>query len=117
MGEVSDMIVYIAGPYSAPTKEGIQANIDAAEAVGKHILRMGYVPLVPHKITSFWQDDPQFDHMNHGDWMKKVCLPLLDKCDAIVMCPGWKDSPGSVMEHQHASMTGKHIFYHEEGIR
>lgn len=108
------MIVYIAGPYSAPTREGVQTNIDAAEVVGKSILQMGYVPLIPHRITAFWDEDPQFDHMAHGDWLHKVCLPLLDKCDAIVMVPGWKDSPGSVMEHQHASNRGIPIFYHEE---
>lgn len=108
------MICYIAGPYSHPTQEGVQANIDAAEKVGKSVLRMGKVPLIPHKITSFWDEDAQFAYMSHSDWMHKVCIPLLDKCDAIVMVPGWQDSPGSVMEHQHASNRGIPIWYHEE---
>jgi hypothetical protein len=30
------------------------------------------------------------------------------------MVPGWRDSPGSVMEHQHASNRGIPIFYHGE---
>lgn len=108
------MIAYIAGKYTADTREGVQANIDAAEAVGKAMLLQGYVPLIPHRITGFWDTDPLFSHMRHGDWMHKVCLPLLDKCDCIVMMPGWQDSPGSVMEHQHASNQGKPIFYHGE---
>lgn len=107
------MICYVAGPYTAPSREEVQANIDKAEAVGKKMMHLGFAPIIPHKITSFWDEDPQFAHIQHGDWMQKVCLPLLDKCDAIVMVHGWQESPGSVMEHQHASNRGIPIFYHE----
>jgi nucleoside 2-deoxyribosyltransferase len=105
------MVVYIAGPYTAPTRDGVQANIDKAEEVAKAILQKGLTPLLPHKITSFWDEDPQFAHMQHSDWIYKVCIPLLDKCDVIVMVPGWRDSPGSVIEHQHASKRGIPILY------
>ena len=107
------MICYIAGAYTAPTREGIQANIDAAEAAGKEmLLHHGFVPLIPHKITSHWDSDPIFADWPHKDWLDKFCIPLLDKADVIIMLPGWQESPGSVREHQHASNTGKPIFYY-----
>jgi len=110
-------IAYIAGPYSAPSLAEVQSNIDAAEAVGKEMLLLhDFAPVIPHRITGFWDNDSQFSHLHHGDWMHKVCLPLLGKCDVIVMCSGWQDSPGSVMEHQFATFHGKEIYYHGETI-
>jgi nucleoside 2-deoxyribosyltransferase len=108
-------VIYVAGPYSSDTRAGVQANINAAEVVAKIMTRKGFATILPHKITAFWDEDPLFSDMKHTDWMTQVCLPLLDKCDAIVMCTGWQDSPGSVIEHQHASNRGMPIFYHVEG--
>lgn len=105
------MLIYVAGAYTAPTKEEVQAHIDRAEEVGKLVLEHGYVPLIPHRITAFWDIDPRFAHMQHGCWMNKVCIPWLNRCDAIVMVPGWQESKGAVMEHQHASNRGIPIFY------
>ncbi|KAA0888728.1 DUF1937 family protein [Oryzomonas rubra] len=109
-------IVYVAGPYTAPTREGIQANIDKAEAIGKMLLLQGDTPLIPHRITGHWDADPRFSGMTARDWMNDVCLPLLDRCDAIIMCPGWINSPGSLQEHQHAVVTGKLIMYFEDDM-
>lgn len=105
------MICYIAGPYSASTQEGVQANIDAAEAIGKQMLLHGYTPVIPHRITGHWETDPQFAHIKYDEWMR-MCIKLLDKCDVIAMVPGWQKSKGAVIEHQHASLRGKTIIYH-----
>jgi len=47
------MVCYVAGKYTAPTREEVQANIDAAEAVGKRMLNQGITPLIPHRISAF----------------------------------------------------------------
>lgn len=42
------MIVYIAGPYTAPTRDGIARNIRRAVALGRYAAHLGHTPLVPH---------------------------------------------------------------------
>lgn len=105
------MLVYVAGPYSAPTREGVAANIAKAEAIGKAIIQAGYVPVIPHRITGHWETDPTFDHWTHDDWMQRFCLPLLDRCDAILMMPGWEHSKGSRMEYEYAGKAGKAFLF------
>ncbi|MGE3550576.1 MAG: DUF1937 family protein [Geobacter sp.] len=94
-------LAYIAGKYTGATKEEVQQNIDIAEDIGKQMLLKGYAPIIPHKITSHWERDSMFEMLQHSDWMR-VCLAWLDKCDVIVMCPGWKESKGATQEYHHA---------------
>lgn len=42
------MRIYVAGPYTAPTPELVQKNVDEAMAIGAALLTMGHNPLVPH---------------------------------------------------------------------
>lgn len=44
-------LAYIAGKYTGATKQEVQANIDAAEVVGKQAWASGMVPIIPHRIT------------------------------------------------------------------
>lgn len=107
------MLAYVAGKYTAPTKEEVQMNINAAEKVGKQTLLMGMVPIIPHRISAHWENEPEFAHMSHKDWMESYCFPMLDACDAIVMVPGWQESPGSCMEHARAKEQQMPVFYME----
>lgn len=106
-------LVYVAGKYSAPTQEEVQANIDKADEVAKQLMLRGFVPVIPHKITAFWDLDPRFSSMAHADWIERYCLPLQDACQAIAMVPGWRDSFGATQEHEHALEIGQEIFYME----
>lgn len=104
-------LAYIAGKYTGATREDVQRNINDAEAVGKAVLQKGMVPIIPHRITGHWETDPQFAHMGHHDWMNNVCIPMLERCDVVVMCQGWQESKGAVQEHQHASIRNMPILY------
>lgn len=42
------MRIYVAGPYTAPTPEAVQKNVDRAMQVGAELLKRGHNPLVPH---------------------------------------------------------------------
>jgi hypothetical protein len=50
-------LVYIAGPFSAPTREGVEANIAAAVQVGLDVAALGACPVVPHSNTAH----PEFE--------------------------------------------------------
>lgn len=92
-------LAYIAGPYSAPTLAEQLANVAAAQEVAKKLTLQGYITVTPHKQTEGWDYDSQFADWTHSDWMSKYCLPLLMKCDAIAMVPGWEHSKGATMEY------------------
>lgn len=44
----------------------------------------------------------------------KICLAMLDTCDAIYMLKGWEKSKGAVIEWQHARRNDKMVLI--EGI-
>lgn len=97
------MLIYIAGPYSARAKKEMKQNIRKAEEVAAEVLMLGMLPIIPHKITSFFPE--RFQELRgweHKDWIQRFCLPLLERCDAVVMADGWEDSEGARLEFAHA---------------
>ena len=82
-------VVYIAGPYRAPTAWGIAQNVRAAEEVGLECALLGAMPLIPHTISAHMHGelDEQF-------WIEGT-LELLRRCDAVVLVPGWTGSEGT----------------------
>lgn len=97
---------YVSGPYSAKTKEGIQANIAKADAVGRELLAMGHCPVVPHKNTAGWEDDERFEWQQFID----ADLALLAQCDFMVMTDGWVKSKGANIEVDFARKNGIPVY-------
>jgi hypothetical protein len=82
-------VVYIAGPFRAPTAWGIAENVRAAERYGLEVARLGAMPLIPHANTAHFHGE--------GDdqvWIEGT-LELLRRCDAAVFIPGWTKSTGA----------------------
>ncbi len=101
--------LYIAGPYTAPDREGEDRNILAAAEVAAEYLRLGWRIFCPHTMTSII--DREFNRdgtLQHADWME-LDLYWLEKCDAIYMLPGWRNSKGAQQEYTMARALGKTI--------
>ena len=85
-------VIYIAGPYRAPTAWGIALNVRSAERVGLEVARAGAMPLIPHANTAHF----------HGECTDELwvdgTLEMLRRCDAAVFLPGWHHSTGSCGE-------------------
>lgn len=96
------MIIYVAGPYSADTQDGIDRNVAAARDAGIELLRRGHVPLVPHTMTHNWDHGTglEYEHFILAD------LRLLARCDAVLMLPGWNSSHGAIGERELAYSIG-----------
>jgi hypothetical protein len=94
-------IVYVAGPYTAPTKTEVQANIHAARACAAKLARLGYWPMVPHFLGNGIEDC-----LDAEDWYS-FTAEVLRRCDAICMVPGWESSKGATAELALASELGK----------
>lgn len=89
-------VVYIAGPFRAPTHWKQEQNIRTAEYYALEVWKMGGIALCPHLNSRNFQDVLPDDAWLEGD------LVLLEKCDAILMVPNWQASLGARAELQHA---------------
>lgn len=92
-------LVYVAGKFSAKTREGVEANIAAAVAVGIEVAKLGLFPVVPHANTSH----PDYERVQEYPFWIAGTLELLRRCDAIVMVPRWEESSGAKGERAEAS--------------
>lgn len=104
--------------YSAATREGRAANVAKAEEYGKEVLLSGHVPVIPHKISSHWDEDPRLAELfGHVEWLELFCYPLLQGCHAIYLYPGWEHSKGATMEHAFAKAHGIPIVHTVEELQ
>jgi hypothetical protein len=95
-------VVYCAGPYTAPTREGVAMHVKIAEEYGKRVLEAGFVPIVPHRLSVWWDLDARFKDFEHDDWLNKFCYPLLQAADILFLYPGFTHSEGAKLEMDYA---------------
>ena len=110
-------LVYIAGPYRADTKELVKANIKKAEVIAVAVLLRGDIPVIPHKITSFFDDHEKWGHFKEWDissWLNRFNFPLLERCDCMELTPGWKKSQGCRAEKEFAESRGIEVIFPPE---
>jgi len=97
-------VVYVAGPYRAPTWGGVKKNVADAMDVAAELLRAGYTVICPHSMThGFEMYGLHDDVFLHND------MQLVRRCDALVMLPNWKTSRGCWDEYNMARWLGKPI--------
>lgn len=93
-------LIYVAGPYRAETEAGVHANIQAAEGFAIAILKMGAMPVCPHKNSAYLGGVVEDEVILKGD------LELMQRCDAVFMMPSWRESSGATQEHDIARELG-----------
>lgn len=98
-------VVYIAGPYRAPTPRRVLANIWAAQEAALAVWKAGGVAICPHSNCYLFDDEAPGSVWLEGD------LELLRRSDAILLVTGWEHSEGATREQQVAVELGLPIFY------
>ena len=90
----SQMLIAIAGPYSADTAEERQRNLDALNEAAAAVLKLGHIPVIGVNAAL-----PVVKHLdadaNHYEVMMAISLALVEKCDAILVL---RESPGANRE-------------------
>ena len=109
-------VVYIAGPYSGKTAAEITEHVAVADKTAELVLLAGHTPVIPHRINASWQDHEHFSDFTLHDWLERLCFPLMQKCDAVLMLAGWERSIGAVIENRHAIELGIPVFYSMEAF-
>ena len=99
-------LAYVAGPYRSKLgRLGILINIMRARKIARLLWKQGYAVICPHSNSAFMscKGIPEF-HFLHG------CLTILERCDAVVLLPGWEKSEGAREELQLAYNLKKEIY-------
>ena len=92
------MRLFLSGPIT-----GIDNYWDSFNEAQKRLLAAGYYDTV--NPAALGRVLPQGAH---GEYMR-VCMTLIDMCDAVVQLPGWEASRGCMMEYGYALGTDKTV--------
>jgi len=99
--------VYVAGPYTAPTRWEEEQHVRRAEAVGYRVAQVGAYPVIPHTNAR-----PLFSDLHDAAWWYAATIAELRTCDAVIMVSGWRQSVGAVGEKHEAETLGIPVFLH-----
>lgn len=105
------MIIGVAGPYSAPTAEERQANLDVMNAAAARLLEMGHVPVIGMNAAI-----PVLVQANIPDRYKAVMdisLAVIGACDALLLIG---ESPGANKERDLILSQSKPVYLRIEDV-
>ncbi len=100
-------LIYIAGPYTGATPHDVDRNIINAREMAHEAMKKGWFPITPHMNTAgFERVAPEITEKFIVDGY----LEILSRCDAVLMCPNWERSGGSVKEYHYAKEKGINVY-------
>jgi hypothetical protein len=101
-----DLIVYVAGPFTAKSRAGVEANILKASLFGIKVAVAGFCPLVPHSNTAH----PVYESIQPYTFWIRATTALLRVSHAVLLVPGWEESSGACGEVEIALLLGIPVF-------
>jgi hypothetical protein len=99
------MIIGVAGPYSAPTAQQRQQNLDAMNEAAAKLLELGHTPIIGMNAAL-----PVLAKANISDVYKatmEISLAVISACDALLLLA---ESPGANKERDLIHAQGKPVF-------
>ena len=102
-------VVMIVGAFKASTPWEVENNVRKAEEVALAFWRGGYAVVCPHTNSRFFFGAAPEENFLEG------YQAILARVDAIVILPGYGESPGSCVERLLARELGKPIYYYDGG--
>ena len=97
-------LAYVAGPYRAASESAVVRNIRNAEAVAAELWKAGLAVICPHMNTALMGGICSDDVWLRGD------LVMLERCDLVVLVPGWQASIGTLAEVDRARACGIPVY-------
>lgn len=98
-------LVYIAGPFSAPSELERRVHTNNALLVARKVIQFGGTPIVPHALFGAL----------HGAVSEQeiliMCLELLGRCPNVLFLPGYEHSRGSMAELGESLQQRKNVYF------
>jgi hypothetical protein len=104
-------IIGVAGPYSAPTPEQRQQNLDAMNEAAARLLEKGYIPLIGLNAAL-----PVIEKAQVPDRYKSIMdisLAVIDHCEALLLLA---ESPGANRERDLVLAKGLPVYFSLEDV-
>jgi len=89
-------LIYVAGPFRAPTPWAVEQNVRRAEEVALVVARFGGMPVCPHANARY------FDGQCTAEFWLNGTVRMLERCDGAVFLPGLDTSKGEAAEWDRA---------------
>lgn len=98
-------LIFIAGPFSADTKEKVEQNILTTEQLGFKVAELGMAPIVPNSMGRSWRGIPSYE-----TWINTTKF-ILSQCSVVLIAPNWENSNGTKKEIEYAEQLNIPVFY------
>lgn len=102
-------LVFVSGPYAAPTPLEVERNIERARERARDAWRAGHLPVCPHLLTAGLDDSIETNPAGRSRLLAGL-LCLLAKCHEVWLVEGWEESEGSLTEIEVARIAGIPVF-------
>lgn len=105
------MIIGVAGPYSAPTAEQRQQNLDAMNEAAAKLLELGHIPLIGMNASM-----PVLEKAQVPDPYRctmDISLAVIGACEALLLLA---ESPGANKERDLVLSKGLPVFHSIEEV-
>lgn len=99
-----DMKHYLAGPMTGIA----EYNFPAFNAAAQKLRALGYTVVNPTEITG-----PISEGLPRSFYLRQDLVYLLT-CDAIILLPGWENSPGALLERAIAEQLDMEILIYDD---
>ena len=100
------MLIAVAGPYSAASREERRRNLEAMNRAAAEVLRLGHVPIIGVN-AALPVVDLLGDNEDRYEAIMKISLAVVDKGDAILIIG---ESPGVNRERELISAKGLPVY-------
>lgn len=100
------IMVYTAGPFSAPDRAAVEGNIAAMVQLAIEVARRGAFPVCPHANTAH----PEFEKVQPYTFWIEGTMALMRACDAVILAPNWQASSGACGERAEALRLEMPVF-------